>query len=103
MAPATAPLLVAAALLVIAGLPKVLRPRDTVGALRSVGVRAPARLVRLGGAAEAAAGVAAPVAGGAIPAALVALSYLGFTAFLAVALGRGGAIASCGCLGRSDT
>jgi hypothetical protein len=103
MAPATAPLIVAAALLVLAGAPKVLRPRNTVGALRSVGVRVPAALVRLGGAAEAALGATVLLSGGRIPAALVAVSYLSFTAFLAVALRRGGTLASCGCLGRADT
>lgn len=41
--------------------------------------------------------------GGAVPTGLVAVAYLAFTAFLVLALSRGGAVSSCGCLGRPDT
>jgi hypothetical protein len=103
MEPATAPLLVAAALLLAAGLPKVRRPAPATGALRSVGVRVPEAAVRVGGAAEAALGAAALLTGAPAYAAAVAASYAGFSAFLVAALARGGAVSSCGCLGRPDT
>jgi len=99
----TAPLLVASALLAVAGAPKVLAPVNTVGALRSVGVRAPAVSVRLFGAVEAALGVVTLLTGARPLAALVALSYAGFSGFLVVALRTGGAVSSCGCVGRADT
>jgi hypothetical protein len=103
MEAATAPLLVASALLVAAGLPKLRTPAPTSGALRSVGVRVPDSVVRVGGAAEALLGAVAAVTGHAAAAALVAASYVGFSLFLVVALSRGGMVASCGCLGRPDT
>jgi hypothetical protein len=97
------PTLAAAALLAVAGAPKVVRPHDTRRALRSVGVPVPAVVVRLGGLAEVAIGVIAIVAGGRIVDALVAASYLTFTGFVVVALRTGGVVASCGCVGRPDT
>ena len=99
----TAPLLVASTLLVIAGAPKVVDPANTVGALRSVGLRAPATAVRLLGAIEALLGAATMLTGARPLAALVSLSYAGFSAFLVVALRKGGAVSSCGCVGRADT
>jgi hypothetical protein len=99
----TAPLLVASTLLVLAGAPKAARPTNTVGALRSVGLRLPSTAVRVFGAAEAVLGIATMVSGGRLLAAPVALSYSGFSAFLVVALRRGGAVSSCGCVGRGDT
>jgi hypothetical protein len=101
--PLAAPVLAAAALLVLAGAPKVVRPADTARALRSVGRPVPVVLVRLGGAAEAGLGVVALVAGGRVTSALVAASYLGFTGFVLLALRTGGVLSSCGCLGRPDT
>ena len=38
-----------------------------------------------------------------IPAGLVALSFVGFAAFVAYARHKGGAISSCGCFGTPDT
>jgi hypothetical protein len=99
----TAPLLVATILLVLAGAPKAVRPINTVGALRSVGLRVPSTAVRVFGAAEAVLGIATVMTGGRALAGLVALSYAGFSAFLLLALRRGGAVSSCGCLGRADT
>ena len=96
-------MLVAGLLLVVAGIPKVRDPAPTTGALRSVGIRVPQVAVRLGGGAEAVLGAFAVLTGSAVAAALVAASYLGFSAFLVVALTRGGMVASCGCLGRPDT
>jgi hypothetical protein len=101
--PLVAPTLAAAALLVAAGAPKVLRPHDTRRALASVGLPAPAIVVRLGGLAEVVIGAVAILLGGRIVDALVAASYLTFTGFVIVALHKGGVVASCGCVGRPDT
>ena len=103
MAPASAPVLAAALLLLVAGVGKVRRPTYTVGALKSVGLRTGPRSVRALGLAEIAIGLAAFGAGGPVPSALVGLSYVGFTGFLVLALRKGGAVSSCGCLGRPDT
>lgn len=103
MAPAFAPVLAGAALLALAGAGKVRRPAPTVGALRSVGVRAGRRAVRALGVAELVLAVAVIAPGGPLPTALLGLAYLGFTGFVAVALRTGGALSSCGCLGRPDT
>src|SRR3954453_15613019 len=99
----TAPLLIASLLLAVSGAPKSLDPTNTVGALRSVGVRVPPVAVRLFGALEAALGIATLITGARPLAVLVALSYAGFSGFLVVALSKGGAVSSCGCVGRADT
>ncbi|HEX3005234.1 MAG TPA: MauE/DoxX family redox-associated membrane protein [Angustibacter sp.] len=100
---ALGPFLAAAALLVLAGVPKLADPSSLVLALRSV--RLPARPVlgRLLAAGEIAVGALALVAPGRLSGVLVAASYLAFTAFVALALARGGVLASCGCFGRPDT
>src|SRR5437763_13737791 len=85
----TAPLLVASALLAAAGGPKVLQPTNTVGALRSVGVRLPPWTVRVFGAAETVLGLATIVTAARVLAALVALSYAAFRVFLVIALRTG--------------
>ena len=103
MVPTSAPLLVACLLLALAGAPKIARPGYAVGALRSVRVRVPAAAVRALGAVETALGVVTAVTGGRALAAVVAMSYLGFAGFLVVALRTGGAVSSCGCVGRPDT
>ena len=48
-------------------------------------------------------GVGALAVGGPVFAALVALSYLAFAGFVAVALRAGSPISSCGCFGKVDT
>src|SRR3954466_6590963 len=103
MGPWTTPLLIASALLAVAGAPKILNPTNTVGAMRSIGVRVPPTTVRLFGAVETVLGIATFVTGAPAPAALVALSYAGFSGFLVVALRKGGVVSSCGCVGRADT
>lgn len=60
-------------------------------------------LVRGLGAAEVGIGIGALVVGGRGFAVLVAASYAGFSGFVAFVLRRGGAVSSCGCLGRPDT
>ena len=101
------PYLASAALLVVAGAAKLLDPLPLVRALRSAGLALRqgllAPLVRLAALAELALGVLAVVTGAALAAAGVALSYAAFTAFVLVALRRGGVLASCGCFGRADT
>lgn len=98
----TGPAAVAAAVLLLAGGAKVLRPDDTWRALESAGVPGGPALVRTGALAEAALGAWA--LGWAQPAAmaLVALSYAGFTLFLAWAMARSLPISSCGCFGEPD-
>lgn len=95
--------LAAAGLLVVAGLPKILDPGDLVRAVRSVGPRIHPLLVRVFALAEVLVGAAAILVPGRPAFAAVALLHLGFTAFVLVALSRGGVIASCGCFGRADT
>lgn len=103
-APAVTGLYVAGALLLGgAGAAKVRRPYDSAVALRAAGLPATPGRVRVAAAGEVAVAVAALAAPGPVPAALVALSYLGFAAFVAVALRRRLPLASCGCFGRPDT
>lgn len=97
------PYFVAVTLLTAGGALKALRPDTTVGALRASHVPAGPVLVRVGGAAEAALGVAVLVGGAPVLAVLVAASYVAFTAFVAVALVRGTPLGSCGCFGAIDT
>jgi hypothetical protein len=102
------PFAIAAILLSVGGALKAVRPRDTAQALVAVGMRFPRFLtartaVRLGGALEAVVGVGALLTGGAVFAVLLAVSYLGFAVFVAVALRRGAPISSCGCFGKVDT
>jgi uncharacterized membrane protein YphA (DoxX/SURF4 family) len=99
----TAPLLVAALLLVAAGAAKVVDPTMTVGALRALGLPSKPLLVRAGALAEALIGVLAIVVGGAVWWSLVAASYLAFGAFVVVALRAGAMVGSCGCFGREET
>ena len=98
----TGPYLAAALLLAAAGLAKVRRPAGTAVALRQVGLPVPEWAVRAGAGAEVAAGcwafTSARLAAGA-----VALSYLGFAGFVALALRRGSPVSSCGCFGKADS
>ena len=97
------PFLAAAALLVLAGAQKVADPRPLVRALRSTGLWVPSGAVRGLAAAEAAVGVAGLLSGTRAAAVAVGLSYAAFTAFVLLALARGGVLASCGCFGKADT
>ncbi len=100
---ALGPFLAAAALLVLAGLPKLADPASLVLALRSVGLPARPALGRALAAAEIGRRGLALAAPGRLSGALVVVAYLAFTAFVVVALSRGGVLASCGCFGRPDT
>lgn len=97
------PYLAAAALLVAAGGAKLIDPLPLVRALRSVGLPAPAPLVRAGAAAELLLGLLAAATGSRLAAAGIALSYAAFSGFVLLALRRGGVLASCGCFGKADT
>lgn len=99
----TAPVLVAAVLLVIAGASKAVDPTMTVGALRALRLPSAPPVVRAGALAEAAIGVLAVVVGGALWWSLVAVSYLAFAAFVVAALRAGTMVGSCGCFGREET
>ncbi|HET7661542.1 MAG TPA: MauE/DoxX family redox-associated membrane protein, partial [Oryzihumus sp.] len=84
-------------------------PLPLVRALRSVGLpigrtigTAPATTRGIA-AAEVVLGLAAIARPGALSAGLVALAYLTFTGFVALALAKGGVLASCGCFGKPDT
>ena len=102
--------LIAAGLLVAAGIAKVLRPDDTARALPALipGGHAPSQrwlrgAVRAGALAEAVLGLVALGAPRPLTAALVALSYASFAVVVAYTRARGGTLASCGCFGRPDT
>lgn len=103
MPPFSGPFAAAAVLLVVGGASKVRRPDPTVRALRSVRLPASSLGVRLMAAAEGGIGMAALALGGRGTALLVAASYLAFTAFVALAMARGGVLSSCGCFGAPDT
>lgn len=93
----------AAGLLAVTGAIKTLRPASATGALYAVGLPVPIAVVRAGAVLETAAGVAAILAGGAVTWALVAGCYLGFTAFLVIALRSPQRVVSCGCTAAADT
>lgn len=97
------PALGSAILLAIGGTSKVLRPANTVHALRGLRLPAAPSGVRLLAVAEIGVAVGA-LAGGGRPAwLLVAGAYLGFACFVVLAMRRGGAVSSCGCFGAPDT
>src|SRR5690606_24134571 len=70
------PLHIASAVLILAGVSKVANPAAARGALGVLGMRWPAALVRMLGAAEVGLGVVVIVRGGRAPAALLAGAYL---------------------------
>jgi hypothetical protein len=97
------PFLAASGLLVLAGVPKLKDPMPLVRALRSARLPASPGLVRALAVVEVALGVSAVVHPGRLTGAAVSVSYLAFTAFVALTLHRGGVLGSCGCFGRPDT
>jgi hypothetical protein len=97
------PFAMAAALLALGGAAKAVQPSDTAGALRTLGLPGSTLLVRAGGIVELVIGIGALVYGSRPFTALVAVSYAGFAAFVALALRRGAPISSCGCFGKADT
>jgi hypothetical protein len=97
------PFLAITALLVVAGVMKVYRPKYTAGALRTAGLPSNNGLVRLLGISEIGAGVIALATGAPFWALASALFYLGFALFVIHALRSGSPISSCGCFGSPDT
>ncbi|MDQ6617155.1 MAG: hypothetical protein M3083_21025 [Actinomycetota bacterium] len=89
---------VAEFLLVVTALAKLTAPAPAAGALRSLGLRVPHHLVRIGAAAELVAGAGALASGWPVFAGLVALWFAAFAAFIVVARRRPEAVTSCGCL-----
>jgi hypothetical protein len=98
-----APFLASAALLVVAGVPKVRDPLPLVRAVRTAGLPLGRTSVRVLAALEVLVGVWAVAAPGRLVAGLVAAAYLVFTAFVLWTLRRGGFLTSCGCFGKADT
>lgn len=99
----TGPFLAAAALLVVAGVGKLVDPASLVRALRSLALPGGPVAVRLLAGAEVLVGVAAVLTGSRPAALAVAASYSVFTAVVLRGLRSGGVLASCGCFGRADT
>lgn len=101
LSPALGPLLVAALLLVPAGLAKVRRPAPTGLALARLGLPGSDPLVRALGVVELVAAAGAALIGG-VAAAGVAVLYVGFAAVSAAQVRRAaatGEAADCGCFG----
>jgi methylamine utilization protein MauE len=102
------PYLVACMLLAVAGTAKTLRPHSTARALAALG-GATFRLgwvsaaVRVGALFEATLGVVGAIALTRFPAALVCISYTGFTVFVLCARRKGAALSSCGCFSEPDS
>jgi hypothetical protein len=106
------PYLVACALLLVAGVMKLIRPDDTA---RAVALVVPGRLrrllrfrslrilIRVGALAEVMLGTVAMFLPRPLPAALVATSYVVFAGVVVYVRSRGGSLASCGCFGTPDT
>lgn len=94
---------VAALLVLLAGVPKVLRPAPTRQALHRAGLPSAGLLVRAVGLAEIGVAGLVLLRGGATAAAGLAVLYLGFAAFLLRLRDRAGAGASCSCLGGAST
>src|SRR5437870_3541035 len=97
------PVVVVAALLVLAGALKVARPAPTAGALRAMGLPARLALVRVLGLSEIAIGLAAGITFARPLLVLLAAAYLAFATFVIAALGANTPLQSCGCFGQTDT
>lgn len=103
MPPHSGPILALMALLALAGVYKLADPDPTSGALRAAGLPSGRPLVLGLGGLELATGLAGIFVGGPIPAAMAGVMYLSFAVFVANALRKRLPIASCGCLGASET
>ena len=97
------PFAIAAALLAAAGATKVIDPSMTAGALRRAGLGVSDFAVRVAAFVELTVGAAALVVASSALAAVVAVSYLGFAAFVAWALRTDRPVGTCGCFGKADT
>ncbi len=97
------PVMAFVVLLMLAGVYKLQDPAPTAGALRGAGLPGSVVIVRGLALLEIGAGAAWLVFGGVWSALAVGALYLGFAGFVLVALWRDLPIASCGCLGSTDT
>jgi len=97
------PVVVAAALVALAGGMKVRQPAATAGALRALRLPSSFALVRVLGAGEVVVAVAAAATFARPLLVLLAATYLGFAAFVVAALDAEAPLQSCGCFGRADT
>lgn len=93
----------ASALLLFAGAAKAVDPTRTTGALAALGWPYSPVLVRAGAVGEAGLGALGLAVGGPAVAALVAASFAGFAAFVALALRSGTPVGTCGCFAQEDT
>ncbi len=103
LSPATGPLLLAALLLVVAGVAKLRRPAPTGLALAELGLPGADPAVRILGGVEVLAAVGAIALGG-LAAGAVAILYLGFALVTALQVRRSrrtGEAADCGCFGEA--
>jgi hypothetical protein len=104
--PALGIYLMGAALLVVAGALKALRPADTARAVAGALPRTPPRiwppLVRGLAGVEVGLGAVALLYPGRVVALGVAASYLAFAAWVLWARAHGGSLATCGCFGTPD-
>jgi hypothetical protein len=94
--------LVAAGLLIVAGVAKAIHPDDTARAIGG-SVRPMRWMVRFLATFEVVVGLAALARPGTLTGALVAASYAFFAGVVATVRVRGGPLATCGCFGRPDT
>jgi hypothetical protein len=99
----TGPVLAAAALLALAAPGKLRRPASTANALAQLGLPRSTGLVRLLGVGELVLAAAVWLRPTALVLAALAVAYLAFAGFVAVALRSGTSLSSCGCFGRPDT
>ncbi len=97
------PYLAAAVLLVVSGAPKVRDPQPLANALRSAGLPSSRALARGAAGAEVVVGLGALAVPSRAGGMAVAVAYAAFTAFVVLALVRGGVLESCGCFGKADT
>jgi hypothetical protein len=98
----TPPFLVAAALLVVSGTAKLIRPDPAVRGLEQAALPAGRAQVRVLAAAELSIGVGCLAAPGRVWPALLACFYFAFVAFLLRLLRVGSEARSCGCVGSRD-
>lgn len=92
---------VAALVMLVAGLAKVIEPDPARDALGVLGVSAPALLVQIAAGVEVLVALAALLLSGPIPALVVGASYLAFAGFVAL-LRRDPDAGSCGCFGAAE-
>jgi hypothetical protein len=94
---------VAALLLGVGAVAKVLAPASARRALADIGLRVPSGLVRAGALVEAALAASALAISNRVVAGAIALVFFTFFLFTLVAIRRPTTVRSCGCFGRADS